>query len=263
MYNWFSKTTAMVGLLAISLTACKKDETRVTLSPGTAPQLTASATTATLTSATAANNAVTYTWTPSDFGYQAAISYTLQFAKRGTNFAATQDFNVGTALTKTITGAELNGIYNGFDCNISSTPSATALDVRVKATVSDTYTPGLSNVAGVTATPFQAQTLPANVWAIIGSATPGGWNTETPMTYDFCNRVWKVTLALNGTAGSNEFKFRANNAWTINYGDGGAGGALDLNGGNLTVPSTGSGNYSVTLNTNAAPKPTFTLTKLP
>ncbi|WP_210519324.1 SusE domain-containing protein [Hymenobacter terricola] len=261
MYNWFSKTTILAGLLAISLTACKKDETRVTLTPGSSPQLTASATTATLTSATAASNAVTYTWTPSDFGYKAAVSYTLQFAKRGTNFAATQDFNVGASLTKTITGADLNGVYNSFDCNISSTPSATPLDVRVKATVGDAYPASSSNTAGITATPYQAQTLPADVWAIIGSATPGGWNTETPMTYDFCSRVWKTTIALNGAAGSNEFKFRANNAWTLNLGDGGAGGALDANGANLTVPTAG--NYSVVLNTNAKPKPTFTLTKLP
>lgn len=247
----------MVGLLAIGLTACKKDETRVVLTPGAAQQLTASATTATLTSATATGNAVTYTWTPTDYGYQAAVSYTLQFAKRGTNFATTQDFNVGALLSKTLTGKELNTIYNGFDCNISSTPSATPLEVRVKAVIGDAVAPVYSNVAAITATPYQAQTLPADAWAIIGSATPGGWNTETPMTYDFCNRVWKVTIALSGASGSNEFKFRANNAWTLNLGDDGADGALDANGANIASPGTNT--YDVTLNMNATPKPTYTI----
>ena len=92
-------------------------------------------------------------------------------------------------------------------------------------------------------------------WAVIGDATPNGWNTETEMTYDRAMHAWKVTLNLV-TAGS--FKFRANNAWNIDFGietatgriyyadnpifgGGGSKGGLD----NLTVPADG--NYTVYL----------------
>ncbi|MDB5268487.1 MAG: hypothetical protein JWP58_1527 [Hymenobacter sp.] len=267
MYNWFSKATALVGVLAISLTACKKDETRVTMKDGVAPVLTASATTATLTSATAANTALVYTWTPADFGYKAAVTYTLQFAKKGDNFKTTQDISMGATLTKTLTGKELNNLYNALDCNISSTPSATPLDVRVKAVIGDAVAPVLSNTVGVTAVPYQAQTPPADTWGIIGAATPGGWNTDTPMTYDFCTRTWQVTLAL--TAG--EFKFRSNNSWTVNLGEAATptGNASTTgrqlaynvaptpNPANLNVATAGT--YRVTLNLNATGGPIYTL----
>jgi len=100
-----------------------------------------------------------------------------------------------------------------------------------------------------------AWTATLETWAIIGDATPNGWGTETPMTYDPAYHAWKVTLNLihNGS-----FKFRANNAWNIDFGietatgrlyfadnpifgGGGAKGGLD----NLTVPEDG--NYTIYL----------------
>jgi hypothetical protein len=51
-------------------------------------------------------------------------------------------------------------------------------------------------------------------WGIIGSATAGGWDNETPMTFDFANN--KYTLSTTLSAG--EMKFRAKNAANINGG---------------------------------------------
>ena len=79
-------------------------------------------------------------------------------------------------------------------------------------------------------------------WAVIGDATPGGWDTDTPMTYDATNKVWTVTVEL--TAAS--IKFRANGNWDLNYGDTQGNGSLDPGGANISVP--GAGNYTVTLN---------------
>jgi hypothetical protein len=47
------------------------------------------------------------------------------------------------------------------------------------------------------------------------------------------------------TTGGQEVKFRANDAWTLNYGDTGADGSLEPDGGNIAVPTTGT--YIVTL----------------
>jgi hypothetical protein len=83
-------------------------------------------------------------------------------------------------------------------------------------------------------------------WGIIGPAQPGGWNTDSNMTYDVATDLWKATLDL--TAG--EMKFRANDAWTLNYGDNGADRKLEENGANIAVPAAG--NYTVTLDLSGA-----------
>jgi len=52
-------------------------------------------------------------------------------------------------------------------------------------------------------------TYSANRWGIIGSATPGGWDSDQNMTWDGTLKAMKITVDL--TAG--EFKFRANDGW--------------------------------------------------
>ena len=79
-------------------------------------------------------------------------------------------------------------------------------------------------------------------WGVIGSATPGAWDTDTPMTYDAVNKIWTASVTL--IAG--EIKFRANGGWDLNYGDDGANGSLEAGGANIAVPDPG--NYTITLN---------------
>ena len=79
---------------------------------------------------------------------------------------------------------------------------------------------------------------------IIGSATPGGWDTDTELTKDSGNpNLWKGTVTLI----DGEAKFRANGAWAISWGDtlfpSGIG---ILNGPNIPVVA---GQYVVTFNT--------------
>jgi len=87
-------------------------------------------------------------------------------------------------------------------------------------------------------------TYTANRWGVIGDATPGGWNTDTNMTWDATNKVLKVTL--NMTAGA--FKFRANDDWAVNVG--GNMGSLTQDGAN--IPIAAAGNYSITLDVSKA-----------
>jgi starch-binding outer membrane protein SusE/F len=105
-------------------------------------------------------------------------------------------------------------------------------------------------------------TATATTWSIIGDATPGGWNTDTQMTYDATNQVWTVTAAMV-TAGS--FKFRANDAWVIDFGIDNSGNlqyadnpffgyTAGLN--NLTVPANGT--YIITLDLHISGKYTYT-----
>ncbi len=108
-------------------------------------------------------------------------------------------------------------------------------------------------------------TATKTTWSIIGDATPGGWSADTQLTYDAANQVWKVTA--NMLAGGS-FKFRANNAWVIDFGIDsnkklvyadspffGYTGSLN----NLTVPSDG--NYTITLDLHNSPNYTYDLHK--
>jgi hypothetical protein len=101
------------------------------------------------------------------------------------------------------------------------------------------------------------------VWGVIGDATPGSWNTSTNMTYNKDTKVWTVKVDLvAGTNSDNKpiaFKFRANNAWDINYGDTGADGNLESGGDNIAVPSTG--NYTITLDLSKPRAYKYTFTK--
>ena len=49
---------------------------------------------------------------------------------------------------------------------------------------------------------------------VIGPAQAGSWDSDTDMTWDSENKVWTATIEL----GADEFKFRANDDWDINWG---------------------------------------------
>lgn len=79
---------------------------------------------------------------------------------------------------------------------------------------------------------------------IIGSGTPGGWATETALTKDSGNPdLWKTNITLI----DGEAKFRANDAWTISWGDTLFPSGIGILGGpNIPVAA---GEYLVTFNT--------------
>lgn len=102
-------------------------------------------------------------------------------------------------------------------------------------------------------------------WGILGDASPGGWSTDTQLNFDPIKQVWSVTCNMLSTG---SFKFRANNAWNIDFG-------IDTNGrlayadnpafpyngslNNLTVPT--SGNYTITLDLRDPNNYNYTLHK--
>lgn len=78
-------------------------------------------------------------------------------------------------------------------------------------------------------------------WGLIGSATPGGWDSDQDLTYDATTGALKITLDL--VAG--EIKFRANDDWALNFGDTSANGSLEYDGDNIVI--TDAGNYTIEL----------------
>lgn len=162
------------------LLACQKEDSYAP-TPTTTQVLSASTTTPVLSQANADNTALTLDWTAgTNHGTQAAIDYTVQIAKQGTNFAnpatLTIDRGVYTLGLKT-------SDFNNLLIKTLGLPTGTsqALEARVKSQeASSAVSPDYSNVVAFTATPYVAIT---NVY-MVGDATPSGWdlNNPTPMT---------------------------------------------------------------------------------
>src|SRR5690606_28497665 len=51
-------------------------------------------------------------------------------------------------------------------------------------------------------------------WGIIGPSTPGGWDADTDMSFNYVTQLWEY----NGPLAAGALKFRLNNEWTTNYG---------------------------------------------
>ncbi|SNC65893.1 protein of unknown function [Hymenobacter gelipurpurascens] len=332
--NHFTKLAGLGLVATLFLASCEKDEDRAVMQPGSALAVTASTNTAVLTQDKASTNAVTYTWSPVDFGFQAAVKYTLQFDKKGGPFTTPIEFEAGNATSRTLTVSELNSVL----IRLKVAPGSTGnVDVRVKASPGGVAAPVISSVSTLTGTPYLVfiqypslyvpgsyqgwapdkapfiasvnnnkvyegyvnfptadtefkitnapswdkgdygmdpngapgslvssnsqnikaanpgyyrlnvdlntlkYTLTKTSWAVIGAATPGGWDVETPMVFNSVKQVWTVTLPLK----ADELKFRANNAWDIDMGDNEPDGAPDYGGKNIKVGAAGT--YTVTL----------------
>nr|WP_319998362.1 SusF/SusE family outer membrane protein [uncultured Draconibacterium sp.] len=92
-------------------------------------------------------------------------------------------------------------------------------------------------------------------WGIIGSATPGGWDNDTNMTFTNVkgDYIWSADITLT----DGDIKFRANDGWDINLGDTGKDGTLEYGGDDITVTA---GEYHIELNLNSSTGFTYTIT---
>ncbi|MBB6462891.1 SusE domain-containing protein [Flammeovirga kamogawensis] len=134
---------------------------------------------------------------------------------------------------------------NGGDpgnCNIPTGISTAAKQYRVEATIFDGADEGSYTITPV-------------AWGVIGDAT-GSWDADQDMSYVRASNTWTIDIDL--VVG--EMKFRANDDWGINFGQGDTGdNSLKFNAGNIKV--TEAGNYTVTMDLSTAPNWTYTLQK--
>lgn len=248
MNTWFTRVAAgSFALLVLGVAACKKDEVQATLTPNSTPTLTASTNTVVLTQANAANTAVTFNWTPIssfswtnvDHPYNPAVTYTLQLAKQGTNFAAPVNVSAGSGPNTSISVVNLNTAL----LSLGLAPgTATPIDVRLQS-VYASNSPYYTATVPLTATAYKFCAQPAMAWGVVGPAGPGwpGGKIDFVMQYDCDAKTYTYT----GPLTANQFKFRFGYHWTTNLGGSGPTVPLSTGGSNLTI-ATG-GNYTVTL----------------
>ena len=75
--------------------------------------------------------------------------------------------------------------------------------------------------------------IPISGIGIVGPAQAGGWNDDTDLAYNPETRAWEATIEL----AADEFKFRANDGWDINWG--GSEDNLTQDGPNLKIAEAG------------------------
>ncbi|WP_216689107.1 SusE domain-containing protein [Hymenobacter siberiensis] len=276
MYRLFSKTAALAGLLALSLTACKKDEVRVNSEFSAPPVLTASTTNAgALAKANAQNTAVTYTWTPytittsDDSKVASTVTYTLQIAKAGTNFATVREISggVGTASSLAIKTIDLNSalLFLGLPFGQPG-----LVDVRLKTFVAGNLPTLYSTTKQLTATPYDECTAPnADTWGLVGPAGdgwPGATATDRMLKWDCVANAYVLRSALN----VGDFKFRKNQDWAINLGaltkplmPGATATTLKINGEDMSIAVAGTYTVKLTITGSGANVTAGTLTVTP
>ena len=99
-------------------------------------------------------------------------------------------------------------------------------------------------------TPKVTKNFSFNSLGVIGDATPTGWDADTDMQFNADKQRFYVDLTLiDGT-----IKFRADDAWDVNWG--GADGVLASGADNIPVTA---GDYRIYVNLNDPAKPTYEL----
>jgi len=198
----------------------------------------------------ALEKALKVTWTPPEFGFNAAAEYNILFDV-GENFESPQTVSAGDEMegdtfVKIFTHEQLNKIA----INLGATPGVeTPMFVKVDIVLSKQYEPKGSAGTSFMATAYADVLDLTSPWGIVGSATPIGWpgdNTPPDAAFYQTGEAGVFVTYINLSIG--EWKIRKDNDWALNYGSDNNDGTLQENGGN--IPVTEAGSYKVTFDEN-------------
>ncbi|NUY80701.1 SusE domain-containing protein [Flavobacterium sp. MAH-1] len=221
------------------------------------------------------NPAVTFTWEDVDYGTPTEVTYEVQFAKNGTDFAEPSVMQSSTARSYTITVGALNTIArNYFDDGDPATEDTGTIDVRIKSTVGTTGAePKYSNVVSIVVTPFiPVPTVAPKMYVVGGFQSAGNYGNDwTPATGAPLEAASPTSQNFEGYVyfanGSANYKFLpTNTGWDGDYGDtgpsnGSYSGTLEQTDEvDCGLPGATAGFYRVKVNLGATPSPTYELT---
>lgn len=172
--NQIIKTASAICISSLLLLACKKDITQTVKTDGTAANITLTPSTIVLSTSTANDTVVAIAWSRADFGFKAAVNYTVEIVKTGTPFSAAKKVSVGNATQLKYTGAVLNEAAIGLGVPAGTTA---VLDIRIKSALSDSVNI-YSAISKLTITTYQVD-FPAllvrggNAWITPTTRTKG------------------------------------------------------------------------------------------
>ncbi|WP_289064169.1 SusE domain-containing protein [uncultured Zobellia sp.] len=233
--------TSIVAM-ALLVTGCSDDDENIRVSDAASTQLTLSSTDAlNLTRDMTGETVLGLNWSAPDFGFSGAVpTYNVVLGVDSDTEAMPARINVGNVLSKNFFAEELNEA-------ISDAGALAGLENEVKIWVEALL--GKEVVASsaeraLTITGYATSFDLSSPWGLIGSATPNGWDGPDVPVYAtaIANEFVAYVTLTDG-----ELKIRRDNDWTVNYGDTGADGTLDLDGDNIQVLA---GTYKVMFSLN-------------
>ena len=239
MKNIFKKSIILLSLLLV-FGACDDNEF-IELNPNANTVLSSDASSIVITEDLALDNVLNLSWTDPEFGFDAAATYNVLMDFAGGDFTAPQIVNVGSELSKTFLGQELNGKL----LSLGVVPEeATNIDFKIKVTLSDSQEM-FSEPITINVTAFSSLLDLSTNLGVVGSATPGGWGTENIPDLPFFTTDTPDVYVAYVTLKDGFIKFRKDNLWTENFGDDGNDGTLEASGADIPVDA---GTYKITVN---------------
>ena len=267
-------------LLGLGLVACKKDENKVFFEGGTAPELTSSASTISLSFANSANELMRLNWTNPNYSFNTGVSsqdvnYVVEIDEAGNNFAGANKQSV--SISRDLTVAFTVGQFNDYLLNqlLLSPGQSRDIEIRVVASLGNLGAGSLaSNVLRYTVTPFaippKVNPPASGTLYITGSATPGNWmgGGDAELVSQKFNKLSETVFELpsiNLNGGGSFLFVPVYGNWSAKYGFIGSNNGNNVNGddfkaegGDMLAPAA-SGNYKITVDFQRGK---FTVTKL-
>ncbi|MEN4760601.1 SusE domain-containing protein [Chryseobacterium sp. C39-AII1] len=234
-----------LGFLVIS---CEDDD-KITIGQVTASSLSSDKTSLVLESANDDDTSVTFNWTNTKYDATIVVENTLEFAIKGTDFAAPKSTTLAAADVKhSYTVKELNAIV--LSLGITSA-TATDIEVRLKSQVKN-YSTTYSNVINLTVTPYiNGPVYNYTDLYLIGDATAGAWdNTATnAKIYPLQKSATTGVYSYTGYFAAGGFKMiKTPGSWDVQYGLGSSAGVLSTDGGSGNISVATAGYYKLTIN---------------
>lgn len=145
----------LILLLAVSFFSCEDDDISPAIDTAVAPVISGLEEGASyiFLKENKAEKWITLSWSEADYGFNLATTYTVQFDAKDNAFANALEFNAGSKTSIDITIADINKKL--FDAEYLPL-TATDIEFRVKASVSDLVTPTYSATTNTVLTIFDA-----------------------------------------------------------------------------------------------------------
>ena len=210
---------------------CKKDETKLYFTGGTAPVISATAAPDTVSYLNADKTVLTLNWTNPDYTFTTGVSsidvaYNIQVDTVGSNFTnpAKKEITVSKDLTYSFKATDLNDIMQN---QLNLAPGmAHNLEFRVISYLTNNSAQLTSNSIQYAATPYvippKVAPSPSGELYITGSATDGGWMVGGGVGVPANQQFTKIddlhyTLTLNMTGGQEFLFVPVNGDWGNKY----------------------------------------------
>ena len=187
-----------IFILLLIVFSCANEEFEPVINYGDTPVLTSSPNGGSylLSEEDAGNTLFAFSWTKADYGFPAAITYTIQMDNAGNSFANPTDIVTTTDLTYNLTVGKLNDLLTMLEF-----PSGVKapLEIRIKSVVSEYAQSLLSESMAFEVIPYSVKLPPIY---LLGDATDPGWDNANALPAPYMSKgLYGITAHLQ--AGKN------------------------------------------------------------